>query len=64
VFDRHVAASEGAVIFENDLFRFIQYAPLIDQVGSRPLVIVPPCINRFYILDQPPENSFVRFAVE
>lgn len=61
---RNVAVSEGAVIFENELFQLIQYAPLTDQVASRPLVIVPPCINKFYILDLQPENSFVRFTVE
>jgi len=61
---KNVAVSEGAVIFENDLFQLIQYAPLTDQVASRPLVIVPPCINKFYILDLQPENSFVRFAAE
>jgi polyhydroxyalkanoate synthase subunit PhaC len=61
---KNVAVSEGAVIFENDLFQLIQYAPLTAQVASRPLVIVPPCINKFYILDLQPENSFVRFAVE
>ncbi|MFC4706827.1 class I poly(R)-hydroxyalkanoic acid synthase [Paraburkholderia caffeinitolerans] len=61
---RNVAVSEGAVVFENDLFQLIQYAPLTAQVAKRPLLIVPPCINKFYILDLQPENSFVRFAVE
>jgi polyhydroxyalkanoate synthase subunit PhaC len=61
---KNVAVSKGAVIFENDLFQLIQYAPLTDRVASRPLVIVPPCINKFYILDLQPENSFVRFAAE
>ncbi len=60
----NVAASKGAVVFENDLFQLIQYAPLTDTVATRPLVIVPPCINKFYILDLQPENSFVRFACE
>src|SRR5208283_2129884 len=61
---RNVAVSKGAVVFENELFQLIQYAPLTETVASRPLVIVPPCINKFYILDLQPENSFVRFAVE
>ena len=61
---RNVATSKGSVVFENDLFQLIQYAPLTDTVARRPLVIVPPCINKFYILDLQPENSFVRFACE
>jgi polyhydroxyalkanoate synthase len=61
---RNVAVSEGAVVFENELFQLIQYAPLTEAVGARPLVIVPPCINKFYILDLQPENSFVRFCAE
>ena len=59
---RNVAVSKGSVVFENDVFQLLQYAPLTDEVAMRPLVIVPPCINKFYILDLQPENSFVRFA--
>ncbi|SIT44370.1 Poly-beta-hydroxybutyrate polymerase [Paraburkholderia piptadeniae] len=61
---RSVAVSEGSVVHENDLFQLIQYAPLTPTVAQRPLLIVPPCINKFYILDLQPENSFVRFACE
>ncbi len=61
---RNVATSEGMVVFENDLIQLIQYKPLTPKVRARPFVIVPPCINKFYILDLQPENSFVRFCVE
>jgi polyhydroxyalkanoate synthase subunit PhaC len=61
---KDVAASRGAVVFENDLFQLIQYEPATEQVANRPLLIVPPCINKFYILDLQPANSFVRFAVD
>jgi polyhydroxyalkanoate synthase len=61
---RNVAVSQGSVVFENDLLQLIQYAPLTEQVATRPLLIVPPCINKFYILDLQPENSFVRFACD
>ena len=61
---RNVAVSKGSVVFENDLLQLIQYAPLTKDVAARPLVIVPPCINKFYILDLQPENSFVRYCCE
>src|SRR5690606_3918017 len=61
---RNVALTPGAVVFQNSLMQVIQYAAQTNQVFSRPLVIIPPCINKFYILDLQPENSFVRYAVE
>lgn len=61
---RNVATTPGDVVYQNALMQVIQYAPLTEQVHARPLVIVPPCINKYYILDLQPENSFVRHAVE
>ena len=61
---RNVATSEGVVVFESPWFQLIDYKPLVAQVHARPLLIVPPCINKFYILDLQPANSLVRYALE
>ena len=61
---RNVATAAGSVVFENPLFQLIQYKPTTAMVHQRPLLMIPPCINKFYILDLQPENSVVRYAVE
>jgi polyhydroxyalkanoate synthase len=59
----NIAVSEGSVIFQNELIQLIQYNPATEQVFARPLVIFPPWINKFYILDLRPKNSLVRYLV-
>jgi polyhydroxyalkanoate synthase len=61
---RNVATTAGKVIFQNDLVQLIQYEPTTARVRKRPLLIVPPWINKFYVLDLQPKNSFLKWAVD
>ncbi len=61
---KNIATAPGKVVYQNDVMQLLQYQPTTDTVYRRPLLIFPPWINKFYILDLQPENSFVRWAVD
>ncbi len=61
---KNVATTEGAVVYENAYFQLLEYKPLTAKIFEKPLLLVPPCINKFYILDLQPANSLIRYAVE
>jgi poly[(R)-3-hydroxyalkanoate] polymerase subunit PhaC len=60
----NIAVTPGKVVYQNDLMQLIQYAPTTETVKRRPLLIIPPWINKFYILDLRPGNSFIKWAVD
>ena len=61
---KNLAITPGKVVFQNDLIQLIQYSPSTGEVYERPLLVLPPWINKFYILDLVPEKSFIKWAVD
>ena len=61
---RNIAATPGKIVFQTDLMQLIQFEPTTEQVFRRPLLIVPPWINKYYVLDLQAKNSFIKWATE
>ena len=63
ILGENIAVAPGQVVYQNDLIQLIQFTPTTEITHSRPLLIVPPWINKYYILDLQPKNSFIKWAV-
>ena len=61
---KNIATTSGKVVYRNRMFELIQYSPTTEEVYEKPLVIIPPWINKFYILDLKPQNSFIKYSVD
>ena len=61
---RNIAATPGSVVFQNELFQLVQFKPMTEKVNERPILIIPPCINKYYVLDLSEHNSYVRYCLE
>src|SRR6266568_5700601 len=60
----NIATTPGKIVYQNELMQLIQYRPSTQEVRRRPLLIVPPWINKFYVLDLQPKNSFIKWAID
>ncbi|HIJ95108.1 MAG TPA: class I poly(R)-hydroxyalkanoic acid synthase [Desulfuromonadales bacterium] len=61
---KNIAATPGSVVFQNELIQLIHFKPMTEKVNDRPILIIPPCINKYYILDLSENNSYVRYCLE